>query len=166
MTTLAAILATPPLTTGTRTLARLESARELIGADRVLVGNLLAVPTAHVGEITQLGADLEQWVESRPAITECVESADALLLGFGVSSPSGVARRHFQSQVDWLMTLLDEKAAPVYLVGNKPRHPSRWQRWTARAQPGLPFQEALARELRPVATAGAADVLAPQVHRQ
>lgn len=152
---LGAILATPPLTSGERTLARLELARRLLLAEQVIVANLLDVPTLDTGHVATLGKERGRWFQSRGAVEQCVITCDAVLLGFGVTKPSGEAGIHFQGQVDWLRALLKERGVTVYMVGGRPRHPSRWQRWTARAHPGVPFDEALRRELA-VATTGAA----------
>ena len=165
LVTLGAILISPPLTSGERTLARLDTARRLLQADRVAVANLLDVPTTDIRQVSILGRDRESWLASRNAVEKCVIACDTVLLGFGVSKPAGDAGVHFQRQVDWLHALLLEHGGPVYTVGGKPRHPSRWQRWTTRAQPGVPFDEALKRELSVTATAGAAVSTGLPTHR-
>lgn len=154
--TLGAILATPPMTSGDRTLARLELAKRILCADGVVTANLLNIPTRDTNQVSSLGKNPASWNQSRAKIEECVFSSQAILLGFGVTRPSGEAGVHFQSQVAWLRELLVEHGAVVYLVGGRPRHPSRWQRWTARAQPGVPFDEALGRELNVTSIVGAA----------
>jgi len=143
MSILVAVLSSPPLTTGERTRARVDLARELLGFDDVVLVNLIRVATHSTGDLSQVGRDLGVWLEARPAIAEAVAVADAALLGYGCTPPIGPARQHFKAQENWLAGLLDRLGVEVIMVGGQPRHPSRWQRWTSRRYPDIAFSEAL-----------------------
>lgn len=137
------ILANPPLTTGVRTLSRVELAGRQLGVDRVRVANLFALPSRAKGEINSLGSGKEGWLEARPGLAHEVDTADAVLLGYGATAPTGAARRHFKTQVAWLRSTVESRDLPLWWVGDGPRHPSRWQRWTSRAFPELEFEDAV-----------------------
>jgi hypothetical protein len=156
---LVAVLANPPLTTGTRTIRRVELAAEVLGFSRSAVANLFALPSHATGGIAELGAGPEGWVSARSPLAAQIGGADALLLAYGASEPSGSARTHFRCQLEWLAERVEARGVAVWCVGDGPRHPSRWQRWTHRAHPGLPFRDALARSLVRVSppSVGAAD---------
>lgn len=140
---LAAILANPPLTEGTRTLRRVELAADLLGFARVEVANLFAESSQTTNEIALLGANETGWLSARPPMMECITGAGGVLLAYGAGEPTGTARGHFRRQVEWLRDRVAASGLPVWQVGDGPRHPSRWQRWTHRAHPGVPFAEAL-----------------------
>ena len=140
---LLAILATPPETSGVRTLKRLDLARELLGFDRVRIVNVLDVATFRTGGMAAAGLDPEPWIQSRPAIMDGLKSAHGIVLGYGVGEPSGPARVHFRNQIAWLWDELGEMRTPIWSVELPPRHPSRWHRLTHKAAPGLAFGEVL-----------------------
>lgn len=142
-TTLLAVLTNPPLTDGRRTLNRVTLAARLLGFDRVVVANLFALPSHATGAITELGVSPHGWVTARSSLTDHLGSSDGVLLAFGVTAPSGPARDHFRSQVRWLIERTVSLGLPTWQVGDGPRHPSRWQRWTSRTHPDLGFPEAL-----------------------
>lgn len=147
---LLAVLASPPSTTsGVRTRQRLDIAARALGHDRVEIANLFGCPTSNVLEIAALGASEEPWMASRPAIRACLQSADAVLLGWGTAEPIGPARYHHREQVAWLRSAVADRRQVGWTVGGMPRHPSRWQRFTHRQFPDLRFDEALNRVLRP-----------------
>lgn len=141
--TLLAVLSNPPLTDGRRTLHRVELAVSLLGFDRVVVGNLFAVPSHATGAISALGLGPEGWETARAHLDDHLAGCDGALLAFGVSAPSGEARERFRSQVRWLLERTVAVGVPTWQVGDGPRHPSRWQRWTSRAHPDITFPEAL-----------------------
>lgn len=149
---LVAVLANPPLTTGTRTIRRVELAAQLLGFSRAAVVNLFALPSHATGEIAELGAGPEGWMLARSTLADQIASADALLLAYGATEPTGSARTHFRRQLEWLAERVEARGVAAWCVGDGPRHPSRWQRWTHRAHPGLPFSEALAESLVRVTT--------------
>lgn len=141
--TLLAVLSNPPLTDGRRTLTRVELAAGLLGFDRVVVGNLFALPSHATGALTELGAGPEGWVTARSDLADRLAACDGALVAFGVSAPCGGARDHFRRQVRWLLERTVSSGLPTWQVGDGPRHPSRWQRWTSRAHPDLAFHDAL-----------------------
>lgn len=147
--TLLAILATPATTSGARTLARINTARHLLGYQKVVTRNVLNVATFRTTDISSAGSVAAPWLASRPLISGALKDCDGVLVGYGVSEPSGTAKSHYRSQLAWLWRQLQEARLPVWSVGLPPRHPSRWQRLTHRAQPGVPFSEVLPTVLLP-----------------
>jgi len=142
--TLLCVLANPPLTDGHRTLARVDQLRTLLGYDDVLVMNLFPVATRDVVAISREGALQRPWLEVRPLLAEAVQECDGALLAYGVSEPTGDARTHHREQVQWLNDHLAASSKTTHTIGAAPHHPSRWQRWTSRAHPGVRFADALA----------------------
>jgi len=143
MTHLVVVGATPALTSGKRTLARCESARIVLQATTCELVNLFAYPTNNVREVAVLGASPAGWLSARSSITDALRRADMVILGYGLTKPSGSAGKHHEAQVVWLKETLLAGKSSVFQVGDGPRHPSRWQRWTSRAYPGTPFLIAL-----------------------
>ncbi len=141
--TLVAVLTNPPLTAGLRTINRVTMAANLLGFDRVVVGNLFALPSHATGAITELGVSPHGWATAKSHLADHLASSDGVLLAFGVTAPSGPARDHFRSQVRWLIERTVSLGLPTWQVGDGPRHPSRWQRWTSRTHPDVGFPEAL-----------------------
>jgi hypothetical protein len=149
---LVAVLANPAMFDhGVRTRARVELAADIIGCDTVTIVNLFPVPSRSTLDIAALGEAPSAWLSARPEIREAVAVADAVLLGYGTSSPAGLAGRHHREQVSWTQALLADLSTQSWMVGGLPRHPSRWQRHTYRAFPDLQFADALRVSLRPVA---------------
>ncbi|MBB5891853.1 hypothetical protein [Kutzneria kofuensis] len=118
-------------------------AAELLGFDNVAVANLFSVPSHRTGAITELGAAEDGWLAARGSLETCLGAGDGVLLAYGATSPSGEARVQFRQQVAWLHHRIAAEDLPIWHVGDGPRHPSRWQRWTYRAHPDVPFTEAL-----------------------
>ncbi len=141
---LLAILATPPLrTSGHRTQRRVDMAAKLLGFDTTKIVNLLDVPTNDVTEISHVGSDQSAWVASREALSDGIVRADAALLAWGASEPTGPARAHFREQVAWVEGIIRQRGIDGWTVGGTARHPSRWQRLTATQSALTPFEEAL-----------------------
>jgi hypothetical protein len=145
--TLACILSNPPTTSGARTLARLDLAREALGFETAVVANLFVRPSRRTGEIRLMGTDQDGWLEARPGLAHALCVSDAVLFAFGVEEPSGQARVHFREQLGWMRGEVSARQLTAYQVGDGPRHPSRWQRWTYRAHPDVTFPEAVRRSL-------------------
>jgi len=146
---LLAILATPPLTTsGARTRGRLQLATEILGSGVLAIANLIDVPTKDVLDITSVGRESGPWLEARSDLEDQITLADDVLLAWGISEPAGSARDHHRAQVVWVNDLISSRGMVRWTVGGTPRHPSRWQRHTARRRPGLPFPLALAASLQ------------------
>lgn len=153
-----AVLANPPLAGGRRTLNRVALAAELLGYREVATANLFALPSQSTGAISELGATEAGWVAARDPLESHLAVAEGVLLAYGATLPSGIARLHFRDQVTWLRNRVAELSLPAWHVGDGPRHPSRWQRWTHREHPELAFTDALRLSLTPVLSdsAGAA----------
>lgn len=145
---LVCVLANPPTTSGARTLGRVGQAAELLGYGDAEVVNLFPLETYRTGGINGLGAEAAHWQQARGAIEEALNRAAAVLVGYGATEPSGLARGHHRDQVAWLRQQIVERKLPTYQVGDGPRHPSRWQRWTFRHHPEVPFSEALSLSFR------------------
>ena len=143
VSTLTAVLASPPTTSGERTMRRLDLARQCLGLDQFIVVNLFARATYRTTDISIVGGEERDWASARPAILSAVTTADAVLLAYGISEPTGDARALHRLQVTWLSALIETTSTPVHLVGRRPRHPTRWHRWTRLEYPGVPFAEAL-----------------------
>lgn len=146
-TTLLVVASNPPLTPGTRTENRIELVRQILGFETVRIANLFSVPTRQSGEMRHAGREPHGWLAARPALEGGIGRASAVLLAYGVGKPSGPAGEHHSAQVLWLEERIAQRQLPVWLVGGKTRHPSRWQRHTYRTFPGEPFREALERSL-------------------
>jgi hypothetical protein len=145
---LLAICSNPPLTTsGERTRARVEQARTLLEFQDVRLANLFALPTYRTNDVETLGQGPDGWRRARVAIDEALDSADAVLLAYGVSAPAGLARKHHRDQVDWLDEAVSRRRLPAFWVGGAPRHPSRWQRYTFRQYPGMAYADGLKQAL-------------------
>jgi len=146
---LLAVLASPPLTTsGAVTRRRVELAAQLIGCDAVTFSNLISIPTADVLDIAAVGRDPIGWSDAQAEIAAGLEEADSVLFGWGCAEPSGPARNRHRAQVRWLHAGVHRRNLRWWTVGGAPRHPSRWQRYTAREYPKVPFHVALSRSLR------------------
>jgi hypothetical protein len=115
----------------------------MLGFETAEIVNLFAIPSRSVTDISMLGAELDGWTEARALLEPAIIACSGVLLGYGVAEPKGAARRHHRDQVDWLGKMLADTGRPTFQVGGEPRHPSRWQRWTARHYPHLTFSSAL-----------------------
>jgi hypothetical protein len=145
---LVAVLAAPPRgTSGDRTRRRVTLAAQVLGCASAEIVNLIDLPTATVLDISVIGTAEAAWAASRRALADAVNRADMVLLGWGHSEPSGAARTHHRSQVAWVHQAIIMEDIPAWTVGGTPRHPSRWQRYTSRAHPGVEFRHALRRSL-------------------
>ena len=141
--TLLAVLSNPPLTDGRRTLQRVELAVALLGFDRVVVGNLFAFPSHATGAISALGLGPEGWATARAHLDDHLAACGGALVALGFCAPSGYPRYRSRRLVGWRHDRTLAVGLPTWQVGDGPRHPSRWQRWTSRAHPDLAFPDAL-----------------------
>lgn len=105
--------------------------------------NLFALASYRSGGLSELGGTPEGWLAARDDLAEGLDQSEAVLLAYGTQTPSGNAREHFREQVAWLEEQISERALPTWWVGQAPRHPSRWQRFTWREFEGVEFSEAL-----------------------
>lgn len=139
--TLVAVLASPPMTSGRQTVSRLDMAARHLNCDSVRIVNLLAERTIDVREIDVVGAIEDPWLAARPAISSALAEATLTLLAFGLTEPTGVARTYFRAQIRWLQDeIIRNGLSEVIAFGGKPRHPSRWQRLTARETNTMDFE--------------------------
>lgn len=130
-------------------MRRVEMLRDLLGHDSIQTANMFSLPTLSVLDINRFGRTPEPWLVARHELADCIDSSSEVLLAYGVQSPTGLARSEFQRQVTWMWDRLRTRDCPTWTVGNSPRHPSRWQRLTARDSPGTPFPEAVLAALSP-----------------
>ncbi|MCI9872782.1 DUF1643 domain-containing protein [Arthrobacter humicola] len=143
-----AVLFNPPLSSGARTIARVALAAKLLGHHEVVIANLFPVPTKSVLEVNTIGKDFDLWLSARSDIAERLAAGGDALLAYGCQEPVGEVRAHFRAQIAWLRQELHDSGSTIWSVSDQPRHPSRWQRHTARSHPDLPFGEALELSLR------------------
>ena len=147
------VLSNPPITSGLRTLQRVELARETLSYSSVSIANLFAVPTYRTSGITIAGAKSDGWFAARAELKDSIAAADAVVLAYGCQEPSGLARQHLRDQLDWLGSKIKERDLRTWMIDGRPRHPSRWHRHTFAQHPDLPFADALPLVLRPAALA-------------
>ncbi len=133
----------PPTTSGARTRARVDMACRLLNQASLVMVNLYAFPTRDLGSLSEVGKERAGWDAARSGIEAGLGVAKDVLLAYGVRTPAHEAGRHFRRQVAWLEGELDQRGLAVWQVGDTPRHPSRWQRFTHRSAPGVPFETAL-----------------------
>jgi hypothetical protein len=125
---LVAILHSLPVGSGERTKSRIEIARRALSCSSATVANLYPTQLADVNAIGNSGEKV--WALGREEIYREISRSDTtdILLGFGVQEPSGDARRRFRLQLQWLGNALESTDARVWVYGDRPTHPSRWQR--------------------------------------
>ncbi len=146
---LLAVLAAPPAgTSGERTRRRVQLAATLIGCQHVVIANLFDQPVRDVQELTIAGADPNSWIGARYQLGHAITMAQHVLMAWGISEPTGSAREHHRAQIDWVTESLSRTPSNSWMLGDGPRHPSRWQRYTSRIHPGLPFTEAVRMSLQ------------------
>lgn len=145
--TLLCVLANPPVTSGARTMSRVELACATLLYDRVIVENLFATPSRSTNDISLLGRSENGWVAARQLLTGALTQANGVLLAYGVAEPTGIARSLHRDQVAWLKLQIAMQGLPVFQFGDGPRHPSRWHRWTSKTHSDLPLSEAIHRGL-------------------
>lgn len=144
------ILANPPLGSGERTRARLGLARDLLGFETLAIRNLFDVPSYTVTDISTLGATPAGWARARQQMESAFSACDGVLLAYGISEPTGEARKYHREQVRWVTERVVASGCQSFQVGDGPRHPSRWQRWTSRYHGELDFSAALEASLEAV----------------
>lgn len=151
---LLAVLATPPVTSGVRTINRVRDAALVLGASAFSVVNLFSLPTRDVKELFECGADGHGWASARLRIREGLADADALLCAWGVSPLTGTARKHRLDQLRWLEAEAGVRGLDkAWTAGGAPRHPSRWHQYVSDVHgrvSGGTFQERLKQVLTEV----------------
>ena len=131
-----AILHSLPVSSGNRTIARVDLARRVLGCETYSIANLYPEPLPNVNGIGR--SDEAIWVRGRSEIERQLSRGDCsdVLLGYGVQEPVGAARQPFRDQLRWLQGELSASSARVWVFGGRPTHPSRWQRVAHRHAPG------------------------------
>lgn len=124
-------------------MARVELARRVLDFDKVAVANVFALATYRTSHISGRGSEPAGWLLARPGLEAAIAACDGVVLAYGMSEPSGIARYHHREQVQWLHTFIDQAGLPSWWVGGSPRHPSRWHRFTHRAFPEVEFGTAI-----------------------
>lgn len=134
---LVAILHSRPAGSGAITRRRVEGVCAVLGCDSFEIVNLYAAELPTSGSLDAATSCLA-WAEGRREIERAVQSADtkAVLLGYGVRSPAGPQRTHYREQLRWLADLLSSSAHVPWTYGDRPSHPSRWQRIAHRHSSG------------------------------
>jgi Protein of unknown function (DUF1643) len=127
-----AILLNPPTGSGERSVRHVAAAAKTLGASEFEIANLFATSTRNHREMSAAGSDARGWAVARVALERTLERSDLILLAYGVTSPTGQARQHFENQTGWLrQRLLDFGHVTYWRVGDGPRHPSRWHQFVS-----------------------------------
>lgn len=144
---LVAVLHSRPAGRGDITRRRVEGICRALGCDSFKIVNLYAAELPTAGAL-DTATSLSAWVEGRREIERAVRESGtkAVLLGYGVRSPGGPQRTPYREQLEWLAELLTLSGHAPWTYGDRPSHPSRWQRVAHRHRPGHSVYE-LASEL-------------------
>lgn len=151
MRRLVAVLASPPLTSGQRTMRQLHQAQGLLDCDEVVVANLFALPAQDLPALSQIGSDPDAWIMARPQLAQVLNETSVLLAAWGLPALSGAAAGHHRRQLVWFREQAEQRGHHLaWTVGGQPRHPSRWHQYMsdrhARTSGGSP-QERLRQAL-------------------
>ena len=147
---LLAVLASPPLSSGSITRRRVALAAEAVGSPEWGISNLTQTPTQTVLDLARLTRDPEPWAAARHELEHALETASIVLLAYGISIPTGAARDYWVDQVAWVHREIRRRGLPTVCWGGLPRHPSRWQRYRP---PGLSMADSYSEMLRPAGLA-------------
>lgn len=128
---LVAVLLNPPTGDGARTRAHLRVAANCLGCDAVRIVNLFATPTRDLAALSMVAHHSQDWTARRAVIAAAIREGDEVLLGWGVSFPTGPARTRLDEQIKWLVAELDAIEVVAWVVGDGPRHPSRWHQYVS-----------------------------------
>lgn len=128
---LIAVLLNPPVGDGKRTNAHLRIASESLNCDAVEIVNLYPGATKDLAELGRTALHSSAWIKHRQVIAAALARGDEVLLGWGVSLPTGVARGHMIAQTQWVVDELRSSGVTAWVVGDGPRHPSRWHQYVS-----------------------------------
>ena len=126
------VLASPPTTTGQRTLSRLTSLPAVVPCSVVSVANLYANPARDLPALSLVGGKVDGWLEAREQLRHELASCDEMMAAWGLLALTGTARQHRSDQVRWLLELAAQQGhTQVWTIGGQPRHPSRWHQYVS-----------------------------------
>lgn len=128
---LVAVLLNPPEGEGKRTVTHLQVVRDCLNCDVVQIVNLYPHATKDLAGLGRVAGDAKDWIEQRHVISMALRQADEVLLGWGVSLPTGAARAQMIAQVGWAIDELQTLGVVPWVVGDGPRHPSRWHQYVS-----------------------------------
>lgn len=145
---LLAVLHSEPAGSGALTLGRVELACNALNFASFTVANLYPAQLPNTNTFPKIQDD-PVWANGRSQILDFLdaEATGAVLLGYGVSPPSGVQRRNYLDQVSWLSDELRRRTIAVWTFGNRTSHPSRWHRHVHKQAPGQSIEETARRFL-------------------
>jgi hypothetical protein len=151
--TLVAVLLNPAEGEGAPTHRHLATVAVELGCTRVAITNLFPTPTRNAAALCGVAHQEKDWVEHRPQISSALTTPESeILLGWGVSTLTGPAGRHLRAQVLWTLAEIKSVGRTAWVIGDGPRHPSRWHQYVSdrhgRTAAGT-FAERLAQVLRP-----------------
>lgn len=125
------MLLNPPKGVGERTITHLQVVRECLNCDVVQIVNLYPHATKDLAGLGRVAGDTKDWIEQRHVISTALRQADEVLLGWGVSLPTGPARARMIAQISWAIDQLQSLGVVPWVVGDGPRHPSRWHQYVS-----------------------------------
>lgn len=129
---LGAILLSPPLTTGVRTLRAVTAAAEALHCRPVSTANLMLTPTRDIRGVAGAGASVEPWLAARPKIVDTIAVCDVLIFAWGLLRVPGSAGRHHAMQTNWLTRqAMSHGHKTAWTLDGEPRHPSRWHQYVS-----------------------------------
>lgn len=144
---LVAVLHSLPAKTGAITRGRVESICDFLHCDSYEIVNLYAAELPNSKSL-DTAESKQGWSDGRREIERALRASGTkeVLLGYGVQQPSGVQRALYREQIMWLTELLAVTDHSPWTYGDRPAHPSRWQRIAYRYRPGSSVRD-LAPEL-------------------
>lgn len=133
---LVAVLHSRPTGRGAITRARVEGICFTLGCDSFEIVNLYAGELPTSGSL-DTAMPSQAWAEGRREIELALRGdPEMVLLGYGVRPPVGLQRTYYREQLHWLTQLLISSGHAPWTYGDRPSHPSRWQRIAHRHRPG------------------------------
>lgn len=151
------ILASPPTTTGHRTLSRLASLRTVVPCSSISIANLCATPARDLPALSEAASRPGAWLGARNPILQGLQECDAVMAAWGLSMLTGPARGFRSDQLHWLIEAAETHGhTEVWTVGGEARHPSRWHQYVSDVHgrtSGGPFEERLRQVVRRVSLA-------------
>ena len=129
---LLAVLASPPTTSGTRTITKVREAATLLGCDAIRVENLCSLPANNLRALTATAVNSGPWLDARAGLTAGLQTADLVLAGWGLDCLSGPARLRRAEQLAWVRSKsIQQGRERFWTIGGQPRHPSRWHQYVS-----------------------------------